>query len=193
MDAFPKPLPASIDDRDMLTGLPGVDAACAWLDRAGQDGFAQAMLVGLHRFQSVNLAYGKAAGDRVLAEIARRIVDFAREELGTQGFVARMGGGEFLVASTVAASRERWQWQAEALARSIARPIPLAGDQLRLAPRTALLRGQPGERGAPCGRTARTRYGGAAPRGWKRTLSARSTGPRSRCCSSRSSPWRMAA
>lgn len=149
MDAFPKPLPAPIDDRDMLTGLPGVDAACAWLDRTGQDGFAQAMLVGLHRFQSVNLAYGKAAGDRVLAEIARRIVDFAREELGAQSFVARMGGGEFLVASTVAASRERWQWQAEALARSIARPIPLAGDQLRLAPRTALLRGQPGERGAP--------------------------------------------
>ena len=66
MDVFPKPPRAPADDRDMLTGLPGVDTACAWLDRAGQDGCAQAMLVGLHRFQSVNLAYGKAAGDRVL-------------------------------------------------------------------------------------------------------------------------------
>lgn len=136
------------DDRDRLTGLPGPSGALAWLDGAGRGGFVHAMLIGLHRLRSVNLAYGKAGGDLALAEIARRICDFAIEELGPDGFVARIGGGDFLVASTGATSRERWQWLAEALARSVSRSLTMHGDVLNLAPRTALLRGQPGESGS---------------------------------------------
>lgn len=136
------------DQRDRLTGLPGATQASGWLDRAGTDGFVHAMLVGLHRFRSVNLAYGQAGGDLALAEIARRIRDFVAEELGADALVARIGGGEFLVASTLITSRERWQWLAEALARTVGRALPMHGDVLNLAPRTALLRGQSGESGA---------------------------------------------
>ena len=135
------------DERDVLTGLAGPEAACAWLDQAGQGGFVQVMQVSLQRLQTVNLAYGTQGGDSVLAEVARRIADFTSEELGN-AFIARMAGGDFLLASDRALSRERWQWLAEALARAIARPLAVDDDMLRLAPRTALLRGIPGEAGA---------------------------------------------
>jgi len=134
--------------RDRLTGLPGATEASAWLDAAGEHGFVHAMLVGLHRFRSVNLAYGQSGGDLALVEIARRIRGCINEELGPEALVARVGGGDFLVASGDALSRERWQWLAEALARTIARALPMRGDVLHLAPRTALLRGQQGESGA---------------------------------------------
>lgn len=134
--------------QDRLTGLPGTPAALAWLEEHGRNGFVHAMLIGLHRIRSVNLAYGQAGGDLALVEIARRIADFAREELGRDAFVARIGGGDFLVASAGVLSRDRWQWLAEALVRSVSRALPMRDDVLHLVPRTALLRGQPGESGA---------------------------------------------
>jgi EAL domain-containing protein (putative c-di-GMP-specific phosphodiesterase class I) len=138
----------SPEDRDVLTGLSGVETARSWLDACGPTGFVQAMLISLQRLQSVNLAYGKAGGDRVLVEVARRIADFVHNQLGTDTLIARTAGGEFLVGSQQAVSRERWQWLAEALGRTIARPIVVDGEKLTLSPRTALLRGLPGERGA---------------------------------------------
>ncbi|MCW1383347.1 GGDEF domain-containing phosphodiesterase [Novosphingobium sp. KCTC 2891] len=134
--------------RDVLTGLPGADSARAWLDAAGRAGFVQAMLVSLQRLQSVNLAYGKSGGDQALAEVARRIADFAAEELGPDALVARTGGSEFLVASREAVSRDRWQWLAETLGRAIARPLTVEGESIRIQPRSALLRGLTGEPGA---------------------------------------------
>jgi len=135
------------DERDILTGLAGVDSAAAWLDRAGDSGFVQAMLVSLQRLPAVNLAYGMAGGDHVLVEVALRLRDFVAGELGPQAIVARAAGGTFLVASRAALSRERWQWLAEALGRAIARPLVVDGERLCLAPRMALLRGKPGESG----------------------------------------------
>jgi len=140
-------LPDADAGRDALTGLPGLAAARLWLARHEPD-FVHAMLVGLHRLSSVNLAYGHAGGDIALAEIGRRIADFAVEELDPGSMVARVGGGEFLIASDGTISRERWQWLAEALTRRISRGLPVRGEVLHLFPRTALLRGVPGEAGA---------------------------------------------
>ena len=81
------------NDRDVLTGLPGLDSAAVWLDAASETGFVQAMLVTLQRLPAVNLAYGVAGGDLVLVEIARRLRDFVADELGSQAWVARAGGG----------------------------------------------------------------------------------------------------
>ena len=68
--------------RDALTGLAGRDAArtrlAEWLADGAQ---VHAMLVGLRRFDAVNLAYGAAAGDAALAEIANRLKHFAADEL----------------------------------------------------------------------------------------------------------------
>lgn len=133
--------------RDPLTGLCGSAEALAWLKGTHESDYLQAMLLGLHRFRSVNIAYGHAGGDLALAEIARRIRDFAAQELGHTAMVARVGGGEFLVACSGAMTRERWQWLAEALGRTVGRALPVHGDVLHLLPRIALLRRAPGESG----------------------------------------------
>lgn len=133
--------------RDPLTGLPRAAEAACWLDEVGANEFVQAMLVGFHRFRSVNIAYGTAGGDIALVEIARRIADFVAEELGRPALVARVGGGSFLVASCGKLSRERWQWLAEALGHRIGRALPVHGEMLHLLPRTALLRKAPDEHG----------------------------------------------
>ncbi|MEL0212659.1 MAG: GGDEF domain-containing protein, partial [Novosphingobium sp.] len=141
--------PSSVPDadRDALTGLPGMATARTWL-ATHEHGYVHAMLLGLHRLRSVNLAYGQAGGDLALAEIARRIADFAQDEFDSDSLVARVGGGEFLVGFDSPISRERWQWLAEALVRRISRSLPMRGDVLHLVPRAALLRAMPGESGA---------------------------------------------
>lgn len=139
--------PAATFTRDPLTGLAGSAEALAWLECVPKPDFVQAMLIGLHRFRSVNIAYGNSGGDLALAEIARRIRDFAVEELGPSAMIARIGGGEFLVACSGALPRERWQWLAEALGRTVGRALPVHGDVLHLLPRIALLRRAPGEGG----------------------------------------------
>jgi len=140
------------EERDPLTGLIGLDAAArqiaAWQGGAAGEGTApvHALLLRLRRFSSVNLAFGAAAGDRALVEVATRVSQFFDGEFGQDRLVARAGGGAFLVAAAQACSRERWEWLAEELARLIARPIAdRGGGILRLRPRMALLRASPGE------------------------------------------------
>jgi diguanylate cyclase (GGDEF)-like protein len=78
---------------DELTGLVNTrglqEAACGAL----AVGPVAAIHVHLAEFRSVNFGYGSAAGDRVLIEVARRLV--AGTQPGTA--VARLGGADFVV------------------------------------------------------------------------------------------------
>ena len=94
--AMQAPIPTVTEPSDYLTGLVGGGAARDWLDAAG--GEAMAMLISLPRLQSVNLAYGKPAGDQVLVEMARRIREFADSGIGPDTLIARLAGGQFLLA-----------------------------------------------------------------------------------------------
>jgi EAL domain-containing protein (putative c-di-GMP-specific phosphodiesterase class I)/GGDEF domain-containing protein len=149
-----KLFPPAAYERDALTGLIGPEGAhiriAHWEEtaqRLGEIAPIHAMMLGLRRFETVNLAYGAHAGDSALIEVAQRILDFVEDELDGEWFVARMGGGSFLLAANAPCSRERWQWLAEALADSVACPIPNrhSNGSMRLWPRIALLRGMPGE------------------------------------------------
>ncbi|MBS0481149.1 MAG: EAL domain-containing protein [Proteobacteria bacterium] len=128
--------------RDAVTGLCGRDAAlerlAQWLDDGHQ---VHALLAGLRRFDAVNLAYGSAAGDAALAEVALRIKQFAASELDGKWLAARSGGGQFLLLSAEPCSRERWQMASAQLLEILSRPIIGMGATMRLAPRGALLRG----------------------------------------------------
>jgi predicted signal transduction protein with EAL and GGDEF domain len=142
----------TVPERDALTGLIGLEGAArqiaAWQDIAAAEGRApvHALLLRLRRFSSVNLAFGAAAGDRALVEVAARVSQFFDQEFGQDRLVARAGGGAFLVVAAQACSRERWEWLAEELARLIARPIAdRAGGIVRLRPRMALLCASPGD------------------------------------------------
>jgi two-component system cell cycle response regulator len=89
---------------DPLTGLwnrrhalPALARMAAAAHRAGRS--CAAMLVDVDRFKQVNDAHGHAAGDAVLAGLARRLAGLA----GPEALIARIGGEEFLVALPEAA------------------------------------------------------------------------------------------
>lgn len=152
MDIMP---PETIDPgRDTLTGLVGPELVCErlaqWRSRSTEHGVVpsvHAMMLGLKRFDTVNLAYGEAAGDSALVAVAARMLRFADDEFDGEWVVARMGGGNFLLLANESCSRERWQWLAEALAGEVSRPIanPGAAGTMRLWPRIALMRAMPVE------------------------------------------------
>ena len=90
---------ARLANTDSLTGLPNRRAFLARLETlaaasadvsAGGAGFALGV-VDLDGFKPINDSFGHAAGDRVLAEIGRRLEAFAGEGVT----VARLGGDEF--------------------------------------------------------------------------------------------------
>jgi predicted signal transduction protein with EAL and GGDEF domain len=149
------PLPGG---RDALTGL--ADAAGfharlqSWRERtrtAGEAAAVHALLVGLGRFDAVNLAYGEATGDGALIEVARRLLHFGADELAEGEWqAARLGGGKFALVAREAISRERWQWLGEAVAEALAAPIVGVDGSgtVRLWPRIALVRVLPGETSA---------------------------------------------
>ena len=134
---------------DPLTGLAGRDVAAARLDEWQRRGErVHALLIGLKRFDAVNLAYGSAAGDAALAEVALRLKQFAARELDGPWLAARGRGGQFMLIATEPCSRERWQLAAGQLLDALARPIATAWGTLRLSPRGALLRAVEGESAA---------------------------------------------
>ncbi|MEG0183845.1 MAG: EAL domain-containing protein [Stenotrophomonas sp.] len=84
---------------DALTGLPNrlhlldrLQDALALARREGGPVFA-VLFLDLDRFKLVNDSIGHAAGDRMLVEVAKRIVSMA----GADDVVARLGGDEFAV------------------------------------------------------------------------------------------------
>ncbi|HKT85205.1 MAG TPA: bifunctional diguanylate cyclase/phosphodiesterase [Novosphingobium sp.] len=132
---------------DRLTGIPGLDTVRerikGWrsdVDCMPRHAHVHAMLLGLRRLEAINIAYGPAAGDGALEEVAARIQHFAAGELEGPWMLARAGGGTFLIVANEACSRERWQLFADQLAEAIARPIAVPSGVLRLSPRIALIR-----------------------------------------------------
>lgn len=126
------------EPRDVLTGLPGMEAVHL---RLSSWDAPHALFLGFRRFDAVNLTYGASVGDAVLAEVAARLLYFASRELDGQCVAAR-SGANFLLAVNEACSRERWQLFAEQLADFVARPIGMPAFTLRLSPRLALIRGR---------------------------------------------------
>ena len=136
--------------RDDLTGLPGFDAARARLAQwtaagSGEGTVVHGLLLGLQRFETINMAFGEAAGDGALVAVAARLTQFAGDELDGPWLAARGPGGSFMIVANQACSRERWQLFAEQLADLVSRPIARGAETLRLSPRLALLRALPGE------------------------------------------------
>lgn len=96
-----------VETHDALTGLLNRGAAVAMLESQlsltgvsadGEHGALVAcMLIGISQFSSINTAYGKVAGDEVMARAAARIRRCAEELAGNRAAVARISGTEYLV------------------------------------------------------------------------------------------------
>ena len=78
---------------DFLTGLPNRRALVAALDAATRDrpGRFSLAILDLDRFKTVNDTFGHLIGDKLLEEVAARLV----KAVGSAGMVARLGGDEF--------------------------------------------------------------------------------------------------
>ncbi len=121
------PEPAAVL-REALSSVRDAAGARLWLDRR-LDGLGdkpvQAMLVALNRFDIVNTAYGRPAGDALLRTAQKRIEDIAGELLGRGAVVARLGGSEFLVAAVN--NPARVELAAGRIAEALSRPFVAGG------------------------------------------------------------------
>ena len=114
--------------RDALTGARDGPSARRWIDRRlAEGGKVGIVLIGLTRFETVNTAYGRSAGDELLRSVSRRVGEVAREALGKGAIVARIGGSEFLVASDDA-DAAKIAAVAARLEDALSRPFVAGGD-----------------------------------------------------------------
>jgi diguanylate cyclase (GGDEF)-like protein len=103
---------------DPLTGVANRRVLPDLLDRrlAAGDAALGVLLLDIDRFKHINDAYGHAAGDAVLVEVARRVRATVRET----DAIARIGGEEFLVLLHGIADRPSLRRVGEAIRTAIA-------------------------------------------------------------------------
>jgi diguanylate cyclase (GGDEF)-like protein/PAS domain S-box-containing protein len=119
---------------DPLTDLPNRalfhDRFDVALKRAGRNGEHLALLyVDLDEFKQVNDTFGHEAGDLVLRDVARRLVQCVRES----DTVGRMGGDEFTVLLTNIHAADSAGLVADKVRAAINAPFELAGRTLALS------------------------------------------------------------
>lgn len=105
---------------DQLTGLPNRRSALEAMEQAWQqencsERAMSVIMIDIDHFKRINDAFGHAAGDKVLIDVA----DTLKQDLGAQETVYRMGGEEFLFLSA-SASLKQLILSAERLRRRVA-------------------------------------------------------------------------
>lgn len=120
---------------DSATGLPNRELFDDRLEHAvsiakRHDWTLAVMFLDLDGFKLVNDVHGHAAGDSVLKEVARRLLEHCRQE----DSVCRNGGDEFLYYLMNPGAAGNIARIASDLARSIARPIDAGGLILSVKP-----------------------------------------------------------
>lgn len=122
---------AQLAYHDPVTRLPNRvrfrDLVARALVEAKEDGGSVAVLmVDLDRFKQVNDALGHAAGDRLLAEVGRRL----RGALRAEDVVSRLGGDEFACLLAESTSLRDAVTLAERTLAALSRPVEIDGNQV---------------------------------------------------------------
>jgi diguanylate cyclase (GGDEF)-like protein/PAS domain S-box-containing protein len=115
---------------DSLTGLPNrrlfVDRLEQEIKKINGSGAALGVIfIDLDRFKEVNDAFGRAKGDRVLLEVARRI----RASLPEAATLARLGGDSFALSMGSSEGRLHLETWAEALIETVGEPLAVDGGE----------------------------------------------------------------
>ena len=127
---------------DVLTGLPNRRSFIQALDMRLQsaDAFDLA-LIDLDGFKPVNDIYGHAAGDAVLIEIGRRLMELG----GATGMVARLGGDEFAMIVPSLGDERAVRIYGKTLSEAMALPIVVPGAMANLAGSVGFFRCTPAD------------------------------------------------
>ncbi len=121
---------------DPLTGLPNRALVFEYTDHLlaaarRQHACGAVLFIDLDRFKPINDLYGHEVGDRVLQEVAKRLVACTRQE----DLVGRLGGDEFvIVLPYVDAGRHRAATVARHVIESVSEPFLIDKLELSLSP-----------------------------------------------------------
>ncbi|HEV3156580.1 MAG TPA: EAL domain-containing protein [Candidatus Baltobacteraceae bacterium] len=120
---------------DSLTGLPNRESLLRALrkivlpDDATADELA-VVFINLDRFKSINDTFGHFAGDRVLQEVAQRLLKGVRPG----DFVARVGDAEFVCLINVEGSSSDLHERIERVRTRLTEPLLVQGTEVRVHP-----------------------------------------------------------
>jgi diguanylate cyclase (GGDEF)-like protein/PAS domain S-box-containing protein len=126
---------------DNLTGLPNRALLAEYcshiLAMAARSGEPGALLfIDLDRFKPINDLYGHDAGDKVLQEVARRLLACTRKG----DIVSRLGGDEFIVVLPRIESPHDPATVAQHILNAIDQPITVGANQLNVSPSIGICR-----------------------------------------------------
>jgi diguanylate cyclase (GGDEF)-like protein len=115
---------------DVLTGLPNRTMFQQQLEHLFRASEGNGSLFALHcldldQFKVINDTLGHPAGDTLLVEAGRRVLEAARGH-----FVARLGGDEFIVLQTVGDDRNAIDRLARDILDTMAQPLVIDGNEL---------------------------------------------------------------
>lgn len=120
---------------DSLTGLPNrallfeyCEHLLAQAQRIGAN--SAVLFVDLDRFKPINDLYGHEAGDKVLQEVARRLLHCTRKE----DVVSRLGGDEFIVVLPRVHGTEDPETVAQHILDTVCKPIRVESLHLTVSP-----------------------------------------------------------
>ena len=114
---------------DSLTGLPNRKAFQDFLEKMLAEGDVSLtlMFIDLDKFKTVNDTYGHETGDRLLMEIAARLMQLQDE----RHFVARLAGDEFVLVLLQPEGESEAKIVAETILESLGKPITLLHGSLK--------------------------------------------------------------
>jgi diguanylate cyclase (GGDEF)-like protein/PAS domain S-box-containing protein len=124
---------STLANHDPLTGLPNLRQAKEKLTSAitlsKRKGWKTAiMFIDLDGFKKVNDLHGHDFGDKILKQVAQRLVDGLRQT----DTVARIGGDEFLVIQSEISQRSATVKVAEKIVRKISEPFLLENNEISI-------------------------------------------------------------
>ena len=115
---------------DVLTGLPNRTMFQQQLEHLlrvseGNGGQFALHCLDLDQFKVINDTLGHPAGDALLVEAGRRLIDASRGH-----FVARLGGDEFVVLQTLTSDRLAIEKLADDILEAISKPFAIDGNEI---------------------------------------------------------------
>ena len=119
---------------DSLTGLPNrelfIDRLGVAIRRSQTEGGAHPtiLFIDIDKFKSINSSFGLIVGDSLLLTIARRLA----RHIGAQDTLARVGGDQFALLVTRAATAGELSKLADDIRQALRAPIAIAGQEIIL-------------------------------------------------------------